>query len=1018
MDSRSRPAEKFILGLSVPVFHAKILDMKFILQANVLVGLGLMAALDAGARTITVDLSGGGDAVTVQAGAELAQSGDVVLVKPGVYREEVRVPRGGYGPEGRIVFRSERPHAAVLKGSDVWKRTWTPLADSPGCVASPIDAAVFKGGRNPYLTTISIGSKDTSFAARPLTNAVVNARTYAPRTLGQIFLDGEELTEVTDLETLRRSAGTWMVSHDGQSVWMHPTASSARLEERLVEWSVRNRVFGAARRGLAHVVLDGFAVEHCANQGPFPQIGMVDVRTGVGWVIENNVIRHAKTVGVMIGAETWDGKQIPDVPEADQRLMHGGVHVVRHNVVSDCGLAGISGWDPNVSFIVNNVVERNNRGAYGWPNAYWEEAAGIKFHGFHGTIANNVVRDNDARGIWLDTTFDNARITGNVILRNRHAGIMFESCFGHALVDNNVIGLSTSWSSFYNGDGVYSHNGSLVTVAHNLLFRNAGAGVRFRTTWGKIGKRDYETSGNRYLNNVFIGNAGGDLCVAATNNLSSGTVSDGNVYIGEGYPSDMPPLPFRFANYHIGTETWTNLHARQCAVSTNAIGYTMWRALGQPVTLEDWRRLQGTDANSLAVRGGTADLAAYDLFLTLKLPKAVCEKRVPAPNFADRDFFGNRYPAPGTPVLPGPFQDASLVVTNGTQFAIHPFERGSTLPPVRDWERDDAPPSKAFRHGETVVFLGDSITHQARWTGFISRHYLENFPTNRYRFVNAGVGGDTAGGCLCRLDEDVTSKRPDVIVVMFGMNDLGWGIWEREFGEKARARADQMMSGYEQNMRRLGERLTRDNPQARIVWCTPSIYDDTSTFNDNFCFNRNRLVLARAAEFVKRLGAERGEQVIDFNGPMSAYNQTRQKTEPAYTLVGPDRVHPGDAGAFFMACTFLKQQGLDPRAADFTVPWPATGLSPLFAKRQALEGKLRELAAVRWYLRRQKEISNIDDMKQVQAFADKLKASGARGYFEDRVPGYLTNWNWPQRAIILEQLRLADVEVEKWRRRP
>mgnify|MGYP003300883286 CR=1 FL=1 len=146
-----------------------------------------------------------------------------------------------------------------------------------------------------------------------------------------------------------------------------------------------------------------------------------------------------------------------------------------------------------------------------------------------------------------------------------------------------------------------------------------------------------------------------------------------------------------------------------------------------------------------------------------------------------------------------------------------------------------------FERNATVVFLGDSITHQARWTGYVTRYYLERLPERNVRFYNAGVGGDTMSACLCRLDEDVTSKRPDVIVVMFGMNDLGWGIWEQEFGAKARERVNQMMSGYEQNMRRLGERLTHDNPQARIVWCTPSIYDDTSTFNDTFCFNRNRL---------------------------------------------------------------------------------------------------------------------------------------------------------------------------------
>lgn len=964
------------------------------------------------ARTWVVDLKGGGDFATVQGAADVARSGDVVLVRPGVYREEVRVAHGGEGPEGRVVFRSEVRGGAVIRGSEVWRNAWTPLAGSPGVYASPIDAARFAGGANPYRTTLSIGPRDASTAARPLTNETVTAETWAPRTLGQLFVDGEPVGEVASLASLRRSANTWMVSPDGASVWFHPARRQLPLAAREIEWSVRARVFHAKRRGLSGVVVDGFTFEHAANQGPFPQIGMVDVRSG-SWTIENCTIRHAKTVGLAIGAETWDGGQIPDVPEADRRLMGGNRCVVRDNAISDCGLAGVAGWGLGNAWVINNVVERCNRDDRRWPMKYWGEAAGIKFHGFHGVIAGNVVRDNEAHGVWLDTGFENARISGNVIVNNRMGGIMLESAFGHALVDNNLIGYSRAGDSFNPGDGLYSHNGSCVTAAHNLFFQNAGAGVRFRTIWGKVGKRDYETSENGFFNNVFFLNRGGDLTLACTNDTSRGCRSDYNVYLADAYPGGEP-YPFRFANYNIGRETWTNLHARLAAAAgTNAIPFAPWRQLGQPATRAQWQALQGMDVHSLVRRGGTLQLVARDLFLSLQLDAEVCAMRAPAVRGISRDFFGNRYPEEGR-VLPGPFQDPSLFATGGVQFSVQPYEWPG-LPRCRDARRDAQPPSRAFRDGETVVFLGDSITHQARWTSFVARYYLENFPSNRYRFVNAGVGGDTAGGCLCRLEEDVTRHRPDVVVVMFGMNDLGWGLWEKTFGPKENARADEMLRFYEANMRRLGERLARDCPEARIVWCTPSIYDDTAALARPCDDNRNTVVLRRAAAFVARLAAERGEQAIDFNGPMTDYNLMRQKADPAYTLVGPDRVHPGDAGAFFMACAFLRQQGLDPKAADATRPWPETPLAKALAARTALEGRLRDLAAVRWYLRRRKEISDVDDMEQVKAFAARLKAAGTRGYFEDRVPEYVRNWPWPGRAITYEQIRRKDAEIEHLR---
>ena len=81
--------------------------------------------------------------------------------------------------------------------------------------------------------------------------------------------------------------------------------------------------------------------------------------------------------------------------------------------------------------------------------------------------------------------------------------------------------------------------------------------------------------------------------------------------------------------------------------------------------------------------------------------------------------------------------------------------------------------SGPFKDGDRVVCFGDSITHNQYWTRHIDNYYLTRFPEARIMFFNGGVGGDTASGCLSRLDEDVTQKRPTAITVMFGMNDVG-----------------------------------------------------------------------------------------------------------------------------------------------------------------------------------------------------------------------------------------------------
>jgi len=82
----------------------------------------------------------------------------------------------------------------------------------------------------------------------------------------------------------------------------------------------------------------------------------------------------------------------------------------------------------------------------------------------------------------------------------------------------------------------------------------------------------------------------------------------------------------------------------------------------------------------------------------------------------------------------------------------------------------------AIRNGDTVVFLGDSITAARTYTKIIENYTLLRFPDRKVRFVNAGWGGDTAAGGLERLERDVFPHEPTVLIVMYGVNDIGWGM--------------------------------------------------------------------------------------------------------------------------------------------------------------------------------------------------------------------------------------------------
>jgi lysophospholipase L1-like esterase len=94
-------------------------------------------------------------------------------------------------------------------------------------------------------------------------------------------------------------------------------------------------------------------------------------------------------------------------------------------------------------------------------------------------------------------------------------------------------------------------------------------------------------------------------------------------------------------------------------------------------------------------------------------------------------------------------------------------------------------------HGQTLLFLGDSITQSGDWGTW--------FPD--YRTVNHGVGGDKTGDVIARLDK-VVAEQPDEIALLIGTNDFG-----------NRATAEQVV----RNIETILVELRRDLPGARLL---------------------------------------------------------------------------------------------------------------------------------------------------------------------------------------------------------
>lgn len=71
-----------------------------------------------------------------------------------------------------------------------------------------------------------------------------------------------------------------------------------------------------------------------------------------------------------------------------------------------------------------------------------------------------------------------------------------------------------------------------------------------------------------------------------------------------------------------------------------------------------------------------------------------------------------------------------------------------------------------------VIFFGDSITQMGvQGNGYINL-LKKNLDPTKYELIGAGIGGNKVYDLYLRMEEDVLNKKPDLVVIYVGINDV------------------------------------------------------------------------------------------------------------------------------------------------------------------------------------------------------------------------------------------------------
>ena len=390
---------------------------------------------------------------TIQRGAELAQSGDVITVHAGTYRERIAPPRGGESDAKRIVYQAAAGEKVEIKGSEVVKN-WVKVQDDVWQVTLP---NTFFGDFNPYADLI-YGDWFEDKGRQHHTGAV--------------YLNGEWLLEAAKRDEVLKPAGKnplWFAKVDTTSTMLWAQFKGVDPNEQQVEINARRTVFYPAKPGVNYLTVRGFTMRHAATPWAPPtaeQIGLIGTHWSQGWIIENNVISHSRCSGVTLGkyGDKWDNKSANSaegyVKTIERALNNGwnkdsiGHHIVRNNTISDCEQTGICGSlgaifsEISGNHIYNIWAKRQFEGA---------EMAGIKIHAsIDLLIKHNRIHDA-GRAMWMDWMAQGTRITGNLCYDNSTDDLFLEVNHGPYLVDNNLFLSGFNLRDWSEG-GAFVHN--------------------------------------------------------------------------------------------------------------------------------------------------------------------------------------------------------------------------------------------------------------------------------------------------------------------------------------------------------------------------------------------------------------------------------------------------------------------------------------------------------------------------------------------------------------------------------
>ena len=183
-----------------------------------------------------------------------------------------------------------------------------------------------------------------------------------------------------------------------------------------------------------------------------------------------------------------------------------------------------------------------------------------------------------------------------------------------------------------------------------------------------------------------------------------------------------------------------------------------------------------------------------------------------------------------------------------------------------------------------VIFFGDSITQAGvNPGGYITKmkEMLEKQGIkDKFQLMGAGIGGNKVYDLYLRMEEDVLMKKPDIVVIYIGVND----VWHKQSSGTG-TDADKFDKFYLAIIKKLKQ------ANIKIAICTPAVIGERTDFSNQLDGDLNKYSNA-----IRNIAKAENLPLIDLRSAFLQYNITNNANNKESGILTSDRVHLNDAG--------------------------------------------------------------------------------------------------------------------------